>query len=101
MGIHERKGFTSHGVAAAVASLVRAVTRDEKRIFMSSVLAAPEYGIGPVVLGLPCVIGAAAVNRQLVLAMSAEEQQMLQQSAAIPDQACRSLTVGGTRAGTK
>jgi len=32
--------------------------------------------------------------------MSAEEQQMLQQSAAILDRAYRSLTVGGTRAGT-
>lgn len=101
MGIHERKGFTSYGVAAAVARLVRAVTRDEKRIFMVSVLAATEYGIGPVVLGLPCVIGAAGVNRQLVLAMSAEEQQMLQHSAVILDQAYRSLTVGGTRAETK
>ena len=58
MGIHQRKGFTSYGVAAAVARLVRAVTRDEKRIFMVSVLAATKYGIGPVVLGLPYVIGA-------------------------------------------
>jgi hypothetical protein len=33
--------------------------------------------------------------------MSAEEQQMLQHSAVILDQACRSLTVGGTTAGTK
>jgi L-lactate dehydrogenase len=89
--IHERKGFTSYGVAAAVARLVRAVTQDEKRIFMVSVLAAPEYGIGPVVLGLPCVIGAAGVNRQLVLALSAEEQEMLEHSAEILDQAYRSL----------
>jgi L-lactate dehydrogenase len=101
MGIHERKGFTSYGVAAAVARLVRAVTRDEKRIFMVSVLAATEYGIGPVVLGLPCVIGGAGVNRQLVLAMSAGEQQMLQNSALILDQAYRSLAVDRTRAGTE
>ena len=55
MSIHERKGYTSYGVAGAVARIVRAVTRDEKRIFAVSVLAAKEYGIGPVVLGLPCV----------------------------------------------
>jgi L-lactate dehydrogenase len=30
--IHRRKGFTSYGVAAAVARIVRAVTQDEKRI---------------------------------------------------------------------
>ena len=29
MSIHERKGFTSYGVAAAVARIVRAVVRDE------------------------------------------------------------------------
>lgn len=96
MSIHERKGFTSYGVAAAVARIVRAVTRDEKRIFMVSVLAAKEYGIGPVVLGLPCVIGARGVNRQLLLPMSAEEQQMLQRSAAILDRAYRSLAAGDT-----
>jgi L-lactate dehydrogenase len=97
MSIHERKGFTSYGVAAAVARIVRAVARDEKRIFMVSVLAAKEYGIGPVVLGLPCVIGAAGVDRQLPLTMSAEEHQMLRNSAAILDKAYRSLTAGGPR----
>jgi hypothetical protein len=63
--------------------------------------AATEYGIGPVVLGLPCVIGAAGVNRQRVLPMSAEEQQMLQHSAVILDQAYRSLTASGTTAGNE
>jgi L-lactate dehydrogenase len=97
--IHERKGFTSYGVAAAVARIVRAVTHDEKRILMVSVLAARQYGIGPVVLGLPCVIGAAGVDRQLLLPMSAEEQQKLKHSAAILDQAYRSLARGGTATG--
>ncbi|MET0205661.1 MAG: L-lactate dehydrogenase [Thermoleophilaceae bacterium] len=57
LSIHDRKGFTSYGVAAAVARIVRAVVRDEKRIFMVSVPAAEEYGIGDVVLSMPCVIG--------------------------------------------
>jgi L-lactate dehydrogenase len=58
MSIHERKGFTSYGVAAAaaVARIVRAIVRDEKRIFMVSVLAAQEHGIGPVALSLPCIV---------------------------------------------
>ena len=50
--IHARKGFTSYGVAAAVARIVRAVVRDEKRIFMVSVRAAEEYGIGDAALSL-------------------------------------------------
>jgi L-lactate dehydrogenase len=92
--IHERKGFTSYGVAAAVARLVRAIVRDEKRIFMVSVLAAEEYGIGPVALSLPCIVGRGGIARQLVLAMSDDERSMLERSALILDQAYKSLSPG-------
>jgi L-lactate dehydrogenase len=91
MSIHKRKGFTSYGVAAAVARIVRAIARDEKRIFMVSVLAAKQYGIGPVVLSLPCVVGRAGIARQLLLTMSAEERDMLQRAAAVLDEAYQSL----------
>jgi L-lactate dehydrogenase len=90
--IHARKGFTSYGIAAAVARIVRAVVRDEKRIFMVSVRAAEEYGIGDAVLSLPCVVGRAGIDRQLLLRMSAEERQRLERSAAVVDTAYRSLS---------
>jgi L-lactate dehydrogenase len=96
MDIHERKGFTSYGVATAVARIVRAVVRDEKRIFMVSVQAAQEYGIGDAVLSVPCVIGRAGVDRQLVLTMSEDEQRLLQRSAEVLDTAYRSLTAAGS-----
>lgn len=92
--IHQRKGFTSYGVAAAVARIVRAIVRDEKRIFMVSALAAPAYGIGPVALSLPCIIGRGGIARQLLLTMSTQEQQTLQRSAAILDRAYQSLSPG-------
>ena len=92
--IHERKGFTSYGVAAAVARIVRAIVRDEKRIFMVSVLAAQEYGIGPVALSLPSIVGRGGIARQLVLTMSEEERRMLERSATILDQAYKSLSPG-------
>jgi malate/lactate dehydrogenase len=60
---------------------------------------APEYGIGTVALSLPCVVGAAGAERQLLLPMSAEERTLLQRSAAILDQAYRSLNPGGPAAG--
>ena len=89
--IHDRKGFTSYGVAAAVARIVRAVVRDEKRIFMVSVPAAEEYGIGDVVLSMPCVIGRGGVERQLLLTLSEDEQRLLRRSAAVLESAYRSL----------
>jgi L-lactate dehydrogenase len=91
LGIHDRKGFTSYGVAGAVARIVRAVVRDEKRIFMVSVPAAEEYGIGDVVLSMPCVIGRGGVERQLLLTLSEDEQRLLQRSAAVLESAYRSL----------
>jgi L-lactate dehydrogenase len=92
LDIHARKGFTSYGVAGAAARIVRAVLRDEKRIFMVSVPATEDYGIGNVTLSLPCVIGRAGVERQLLLPLSEEEQRMLQRSAEILETAYRSLT---------
>jgi L-lactate dehydrogenase len=97
MSIHLRKGFTSYGVAGAVARIVQAIVRDEKRIFMVSVPAAAEYGIGEAVLGLPCVIGGAGIDRQLVLTLSEDEQQMLRRSAMIVEDAYRSLATAGLR----
>ena len=91
LSIHDRKGFTSYGVAAAVARIVRAVVRDEKRIFMVSVPAAEEYGIGDVVLSMPCVIGRGGVERQLLLTLSEDEQRLLRRSAAVLESAYRSL----------
>jgi L-lactate dehydrogenase len=90
--IHDRKGYTSYGVAGAVARLVRSVVRDEKRIFMVSVPATEEYGIGDVVLSLPSVIGRGGVERQLLLGLSEDEHGRLQRSAEVLDTAYRSLT---------
>jgi L-lactate dehydrogenase len=96
LDILDRKGFTSYGVAGAVARIVRAVVRDEKRIFMVSVPAAEEYGIAGVVLSVPCVIGRAGVERQLLLTLSEDEQRRLAQSAAVVDTAYRSLAAAGS-----
>jgi L-lactate dehydrogenase len=103
LDILDRKGFTSYGVAGAVACIVRAVVRDEKRILMVSVQATAEYGIGDVVLGLPCVIGRAGVDRQLLLTLSDDEQRLLQRSAAVLDTAYQTLTAAGnsTESGTE
>jgi L-lactate dehydrogenase len=95
--IHERKGYTSYGVAGAVARIVRAVVRDEKRIFMVSVRPAEEYAIGEAVLSVPCVIGRAGVDRQLVLRLSDDEQQSLQRSAEVLDAAYGSLAGAGSK----
>jgi L-lactate dehydrogenase len=89
--IHERKGYTSYGVSGAVARIVRAVVRNERRIFMVSVRPAEEYGLGDVVLSVPSVIGRAGVDRQLLLRLSEDEQRLLEHSAEVLEAAYRSL----------
>jgi L-lactate dehydrogenase len=98
LDIHERKGYTSYGVAAAAARIVRAVLRDERRIFMVAVRPAEEYGLGDVVLSVPSVIGRAGVARQLLLRLSEDERRLLQRSADILDSAYRSLSRTGSQA---
>ena len=82
--IFERKGHTNYGVAAAAVQIVESILRDEQRIFSVSVRAPAAYGIGTdVVLGLPCTIGKDGVEHKLVLPRNAEEQRLLEHSAAV------------------
>jgi len=90
--ITERKGNTSYGVATVIAQLIKAILRDEKKIFTVSVKADASYGIGSeVVLGLPCVISQQGIERKLLLPRNAEEQRLLETSAAQLNQAYNSL----------
>lgn len=90
--IVERKGYTSQGIAVAVARIVRCVRRDQKQLLVLSSRPRPEYGIGDVVLGLPCIVGRAGIERQLVISLTADEQERLARSAAVLDTAYRSVS---------
>lgn len=88
--IIQRKGYTNQGVAVAVACLVRCVRRDQKRVLVVSSRPRPEYRIGDVVLGLPCIVGRSGIERQLVISLTADEQERLERSASVLDEAYRS-----------
>lgn len=91
--IGERKGNTSYGVSTVVAQLVDAILRDEKEIFTVSVRADSGYQVGDeVVLGLPSIIGQQGIERKLLLPRNAEEQCLLEKSAATLNQAYNSLS---------
>jgi len=90
--IIDRKGYTNQGIAVAVASIVRCVRRDQKQLLVLSSRPRPEYGIGDVVLGLPCIVGSSGIERQLVISLTADEHERLGRSAAILDAAYRSVS---------
>ena len=83
------KGATNHGVAVAVRRIAEAVLRDEKSVLTVSAPLSGEYGLEGVALSLPCVVGAAGVERILPLSLQEEELQALRRSAAAVRAAAR------------
>ena len=85
-----RKGHTDAGIAVAASRIVECVLRDQRRIYTVSAPALAEYGVGEeAVLGLPCIVGREGVVRRLPLALDADEQALLEHSAAVLEAAYR------------
>lgn len=79
--IHQRKGYTNYGTAAAVVSIVECVLRDERRILSLSAPVPPAYGLPDgAVLSLPCVVGASGIEQTLVLSLDEEETALLHEA---------------------
>ena len=75
------KGYTSFGVATATVRICEAILRDEKVVLPVSTLASGQYGIADIFLSLPCILGAAGVERILTPTLTADEQAGLAASA--------------------
>ncbi len=77
------KGYTSFGIATATVRICEAILRDEKTVLPVSALTTGQYGISDVFLSLPCVLGAAGVERILTPDLTAGEQAGLVASADV------------------
>jgi L-lactate dehydrogenase len=75
------KGYTSFGVATATVRICEAIMRDEKVVLPVSTLLTGQYGISNIFLSLPCILGAAGVERILAPDLTADEQVGLIASA--------------------
>ncbi len=67
--------------AAAVAQMVGAILRDEKRLLPASVLLRGEYGLEDVFVGVPVKLGAAGVEEIIELDLTEDELAALRGSA--------------------
>ncbi len=77
-----KTGSAFYAPAASVAEMVEAVVTDEKRVAPAAAYLRGEYGHEGVFLGVPVLIGKNGVERIIELALSDEEQAMLDKSAA-------------------
>lgn len=77
------KGYTSFGIATAIVRICEAIARDEHAVLAVSTLLTGEYGLSDLYLSLPCVIGAAGVERVLAPDLNPSEQTALAASAQV------------------
>jgi len=81
--IIERKGHTDSAIGVVIARIVRAVLGDEKSVLPISSRTEGRYGLPDVCLSMPCVIGSAGVEAQIMPELSPSERTGLEQSAAV------------------
>jgi L-lactate dehydrogenase len=57
LDIFAGKGNTNHGIAASVFRIIRAIAGNERSVLPVGTLLEGEYGVGDVVMSVPCIIG--------------------------------------------
>jgi malate dehydrogenase len=67
--------------SAAIAQIVRAVVKDEKRVIGVSAYLSGEYGIKDICLGLPCRLGREGIEEIIPLDLNPAEKKALVDSA--------------------
>lgn len=80
-GIIRAKGATYYAIAEAVRRIVTAIVRDEDAILPVSVMAEGHYGLGPISISLPAVVGREGILRVLDMPLSQKERALLHHSA--------------------
>ncbi|MFW6359277.1 MAG: L-lactate dehydrogenase [Chroococcales cyanobacterium] len=81
--IIQRKGATCYAIGLGVTQIVKAVLRNQNRVFTVSSLIEDFEGINDVCLSLPAVVNSQGVSRVLKLPLTPAEKQQLQRSAHV------------------
>ena len=81
--IIKRKGATSYAIGLAVTDIVKAILRDQNRVFTVSSLVEDFYGIKDICLSLPTVINRRGVDRKVNFTLTAKELQQLKNSSEV------------------
>lgn len=74
-------GSAYYAPSAAIANVVRAVAKDEKRVVPVSAYLDGKYGIKDACIGVPCRLGSNGVEEIVELELSKQELQLLNKSA--------------------
>jgi len=76
-----KTGSAFYAPAAAAVQMAESYIKDKKRILPCAAYLEGEYGLHNMFMGVPVVIGAGGVEKVIELALTADEQKMLDDSA--------------------
>jgi malate dehydrogenase len=79
--------------SAAIAQIVKAIVKDEKRILGVSTYLNGEYGIRDVCIGVPCRLGKDGIEEIVTLDLNAQEREALIKSATKLKEQYNNITV--------
>ncbi|MGY3704740.1 L-lactate dehydrogenase [Vagococcus martis] len=76
--IHQRKSWTSFGIASTVSRLIQSILKDEKRIYPLSIY----HEVENIHIGYPAFIGKKGIIKSLSLDLTSKETVLFEQSIA-------------------
>jgi malate dehydrogenase len=83
-----KTGSAYYAPAAATIAMVESIIRDKKRVLPCAVYCDKEYGVGGYFVGVPCILGAAGVERVIEVELDAREREMFNASVAHVKELC-------------
>ena len=77
-----KTGSAFYAPAAAAVQMAEAILKDQKRLVPVSAYLEGEYGLKDIFFGVPVILGAGGIEKILPLKLSADEEGLLEKSAA-------------------
>ncbi|WGI17250.1 malate dehydrogenase [Methanonatronarchaeum sp. AMET-Sl] len=78
---HLQNGSAYHAPSAAIYKMIKAISRDEKRLMSVSTVLKGEYGIENTAIGIPVILGQSGIEKIPKKHLNKQTQQKLQQTA--------------------
>jgi len=77
-----KQGSAFYAPAAAITQMAEAIVKDKNLIVPCSIYMQGEYGLNDIFFGVPAQLGAGGLVKVIEYELNAEEQAMLEKSAA-------------------
>jgi len=77
-----KTGSAFYAPSAAAVQMAEAILKDQKRVVPVSVYMDGEYGLKDIFFGVPVILGAGGIEKIIELPLNADEQALLEKSAA-------------------